>query len=1057
MSITVTNKTPGLVYKTGTQDTTSTLTSGSLTPAASSLWVVFAEWTVEWDVSHGPTTAPTLALSGTNGLNVTWVEQDTALFTPPGGSNFWERLSVFTGTPSSTTAGTLTLTATDNSTGTRWNISALEVFELTATGILGVGTTGKSTFATGITSQSVTLNSAPASTSLILGMHYTDNDTTATVVQPTDWTEVNDYGDSWGSEWESAYINTGGSQTFSWTGLTSSWKHGSIAIEITETAVLNVIDRGVVGGAADNTWPNTYTTSSFSPTGGAILVVFAYAAAQHNGVFPSFSVSDTFSGTGSWTPGPSASIGHTYNYNDLLEIYTAVLGSTPGSGTVSVQYTGPSTNDDSWKWMRVLEITGQHSSPIGVNGSSTTVSSNQVSMTLSGTPGANSVIVTAAMSWDKNSDALTEPGGYSLVGETLDTSWQIELSVAYKNRSGSSPVVWTCTQPSGSAVALEIKPAGGGGGGGGPSTVEGTANISSAATVSSPASILLNSSSSIVSVATVSALGIIKISSSSSISSLATLSAVVLRITFTSSTINSITTVSGQLSPVGIGTIVSVTTVNTTAYLTRFAVATISVIAATSSDSLLIRYSSGTISATTTVSGTLTSTSISASATLTSLAALTVRLLSGVLIGIRQKSAAPAWPLKVSGRSFVDQSGKPFVMKGDAGWSMFVQLTTSDMDTYIANRKAKGFNSILINLLEHKFSDQAPNNKNGDGPFTTQLSAGVWDFSTPNEAYFAYVDTAVQKIKDAGMCALICPAYLGYNAGDEGWYSYGIDASGDTKMNTYGQYVGNRYKGYGNIVWMQGVDYVGGNFMARIHACATGLQTADPNAIQTFHGVRSTGGAATGVQSAGGGSWNLATDTWIVFDELYTDNDVVSSTLTRYAGSPTMPIINGEAWYEGEHSMGALGIRREAYAAYFSGCVGHVYGQIEVWQFITGWTTSVDSAGATTLKYLWSLIDTLPVTNMVPDNGTFITSGVGSGATKASALSNSRVAAVYFPDNRSMTINLGLMAGSCMVSWLDPANGRITRLGTYLPQSTVFTTSTNNSAGDSDWVLLITA
>src|SRR6266498_2363927 len=74
-------------------------------------------------------------------------------------------------------------------------------------------------------------------------------------------------------------------------------------------------------------------------------------------------------------------------------------------------------------------------------------------------------------------------------------------------------------------------------------------------------------------------------------------------------------------------------------------------------------------------------------------------------------SAAPAaatvtYPLKVSanGRYLVDQTNKPVFWTGDSAWSLMVQLTNSDVDYYLNDRQQKGFNVILVNLLEHKYS-----------------------------------------------------------------------------------------------------------------------------------------------------------------------------------------------------------------------------------------------------------------------------------------------------------------------------------------------------------------
>ena len=43
----------------------------------------------------------------------------------------------------------------------------------------------------------------------------------------------------------------------------------------------------------------------------------------------------------------------------------------------------------------------------------------------------------------------------------------------------------------------------------------------------------------------------------------------------------------------------------------------------------------------------------------------------------------------------VDAQGKPFLIHGDTAWSLMVQLTDAEVDQYLDDRKAKGFNTIL--------------------------------------------------------------------------------------------------------------------------------------------------------------------------------------------------------------------------------------------------------------------------------------------------------------------------------------------------------------------------
>src|SRR4051794_26503279 len=62
------------------------------------------------------------------------------------------------------------------------------------------------------------------------------------------------------------------------------------------------------------------------------------------------------------------------------------------------------------------------------------------------------------------------------------------------------------------------------------------------------------------------------------------------------------------------------------------------------------------------------------------------------------------FPLRVSqdGRHLLDSGGQPFLVVGDAGWSLIVQPEAADRERYLSDRARRGFNSIIVNLIEHK-------------------------------------------------------------------------------------------------------------------------------------------------------------------------------------------------------------------------------------------------------------------------------------------------------------------------------------------------------------------
>ena len=79
-----------------------------------------------------------------------------------------------------------------------------------------------------------------------------------------------------------------------------------------------------------------------------------------------------------------------------------------------------------------------------------------------------------------------------------------------------------------------------------------------------------------------------------------------------------------------------------------------------------------------------------------------------------------------------------------------------------------------------------------------------------------------------GISVWLCPAYLGWDGGDEGFFKEIVPAGPDALRN-YGRFVGARFKDLHNIVWMLGGDFA---FPPRIvgsaDELAAGLRMAGP-------------------------------------------------------------------------------------------------------------------------------------------------------------------------------------------------------------------------------------
>src|SRR5439155_19361003 len=121
------------------------------------------------------------------------------------------------------------------------------------------------------------------------------------------------------------------------------------------------------------------------------------------------------------------------------------------------------------------------------------------------------------------------------------------------------------------------------------------------------------------------------------------------------------------------------------------------------------------------------------------------RLLGFLLLSALIPAQAATFPLKVSAnnRYLVDQQNQPFLVVGDTPRSLIVQPTEEDIEHYLDDRQHRGLNSIIVNLIEHKFCTKPPKTRLGLEPFNPP-----GDFSSPNTSYFDFAHNVIRKAND---------------------------------------------------------------------------------------------------------------------------------------------------------------------------------------------------------------------------------------------------------------------------------------------------------------------
>lgn len=482
------------------------------------------------------------------------------------------------------------------------------------------------------------------------------------------------------------------------------------------------------------------------------------------------------------------------------------------------------------------------------------------------------------------------------------------------------------------------------------------------------------------------------------------------------------------------------------------------------------------------------------------------------------------FPLSVhsSGLYLVSPDGAPFFILGDAGWELPHNLNATDQTTYLDDRSLRGFDAVLFEAIEHKFTQsKPPKNLAGELPFTKRLDggsytgspngctttngAGSWpyglgtgnsyaadpysninneapDFTYPNSTYWTSLDACVARCESHGILCVMFPCYVGYQGADEGWMSElvandaVIGAGGQTgepfadgtksKAWNYGAWLADRYKNQPNILWVMGGDYGSGS------SSGTFTPTQKTAVTNLMAGLRSVAGQSSNLVTGHWSNPSITPDVTLS-GETFDVYHAYGTPPTQYCRdafdrSPTAPAFNIETRYdEGPDSIAPM--RQFAWLGALQ-CRGYIYGNNDVWPFVPGWDSSLNNSTQQDLIRLNAFICGLPYKEMLPSGlggmDTIITSGGNQGSpgslnyipSMADPFGNCIVA--YAPDangTSAFSIDMTLMGGPTLARWFDPASGAFTTIGVIAASGThSFTPPGANSAGDDDWVLMLT-
>lgn len=414
--------------------------------------------------------------------------------------------------------------------------------------------------------------------------------------------------------------------------------------------------------------------------------------------------------------------------------------------------------------------------------------------------------------------------------------------------------------------------------------------------------------------------------------------------------------------------------------------------------------------------------------------------------------------------------GKPFFWLGDTGWELFHRLNKEEATKYLDNRAAKGFNVIQAVVLA-EFEGLRKPNQFGDVPLNN------FDPLQPNEKYFQWVDTVVNMAMRRNLFIGMLPTW-----GDKVTPNWGAGPAVFTAANaySYGAWIGKRYAGYPNIIWILGGDRPAvrdsNDWRPIWRAMAKGiLESTNNKALITYHpqgGSKST-------------SQILQNEPWLHVNMFQSGHgsghdvpvwDLVSRDRNL---QPTKPTLDAEPNYE-DHPVNPwpkwdpangyfrdYDVRKQIYRSVFSGACGVTYGHHAVWQFWSPreelvnhadryWTEAIDRPGAFQAGYLRGLIESHQVLNRIPDQSVIV-GGQGEKGEYMAAFraADSSYGMVYLPVGKTITVNATFISGNRIIaSWFNPRTAHVVKAGVPAKNDAMQFTPPETGT-EHDWVLIL--
>lgn len=421
-----------------------------------------------------------------------------------------------------------------------------------------------------------------------------------------------------------------------------------------------------------------------------------------------------------------------------------------------------------------------------------------------------------------------------------------------------------------------------------------------------------------------------------------------------------------------------------------------------------------------------------------------------VYISKGQKSLPHNLHVSSNGRFFINEKGAPFFWLGDTGWLLFARLTREEAEQYLEDRRKKGFNVIQAMLLHeltvtNAYGDSALMNKNVSKPFITSGNSFI---NITGYDYWDHADYIIHLAAKKGIYMALVPVW-GTNV-KMGWVK-------ESEAKKYATFLGNRYKSFWNIIWLNGGDIRGSDSMNVWKAIGNKINSIDHNHLISYHPYGRTTSSTwfhnepwLDFNMFQSGHKNYSQDTIATEHRFGPDN--YKFIAIDYNKKPAKPTLDGEPSYEyipqGLHDSTQLrwtdsDVRRYAYWGVFAGGAGFTYGHNSVMQMHKPmdkkpaysskryWYDGLNDPGSAQMIYIKQLMLSHPYFERLPDQS-LINGDQGERYDYIAATRGKDYAFFYTYNGRNFKVNMGKVSGEIVNGyWYNPRNGNTQLIGKF--------------------------